>query len=56
MAKIQEETFVIKLSKLVREEVKEPDDIIEDRIILNAESLIQQLVNDPTVIVEIFKE
>lgn len=56
MAKIQEEQFVIKLSKLVRDEVQAPEDIVEDRIIFNAESLIQQLVNDPAVIVEIVKE
>ena len=56
MAKIHEEVFTIKLSKLVRDEVKEPEDIIEDRVIFNAEGLIQQLVNDPSVLVEIIKE
>lgn len=56
MARIQEEVFTIKISKLVRDEVQAPEDIVEDRIIFNAEGLIQQLVNDPTVIVEIYKE
>lgn len=56
MAKIQEEVFKIKLSKLVRDEVKEAEDIVDDRVIFNAESLIQQMVNDPSVLVEIVKE
>jgi hypothetical protein len=56
MARIQEEVFTIKISKLVRDEVQAPEDIVEDRIIFNAEGLIQQLVNDPSVIVEIYKE
>lgn len=55
MAKIQEEVFTIKLSKLVRDEVQAPEDIVEDRIIFNAESLIQQMVNDPSILVEIIK-
>lgn len=56
MARIQEERFVIKLSKLVRDEVQAPEDIIDDRIVFNAESLIQQMVSDPSILVEIIKE
>ena len=56
MAKIQEEVFTIKLSKLVRDEVKEAEDIVDDRVIFNAEGLIQQMINDPSVLVEIIKE
>lgn len=56
MAKIQEEVFIIKISKLVRDEVQAPEDIVEDRIVFNAEGLIQQMISDPSVLVEILKE
>jgi hypothetical protein len=56
MAKIQEEVFIIKISKLVRDEVQAPEDIVEDRTIFNAEGLIQQMISDPSVLVEILKE
>lgn len=56
MAKIQEETFIIKVSKLIRDEVQAPEDIIDDRVIFNAEGLIQQMVSDPSILVEIIKE
>lgn len=55
MAKVQEEIYTIKLSKLLKDEVKEPEDIASDRLASSVESLIQQMV-EPGVVVEVTKD
>ena len=52
MAQIQEETFVIKISKLVRSDVEDAARITDNEFVNNVTAIVQELVGD-SVIVEI---
>lgn len=55
MAKIQEEIYMVKLSRLVKDEVESPEDIGDERLVTNVEGLVQQMINNVAVVVEVEK-
>lgn len=54
MAKIQEEIYVVKLSKLIRNNQEDSATIANDKFNENLETIIQELV-DENVVVEVEK-
>jgi hypothetical protein len=55
MAKIQEEIIVIKVSKLLKDSVAEPAQILDSGSVSSLEAVIQELAGE-NVLVEIAKE
>ncbi len=55
MAKLQEEIIAIKLSKIARDSDEAFDQIISDETSTEIEMLVQQLINDATVVVEVIR-
>lgn len=51
MAKIYEEYLVVKVSKLVREDAAEHE-ILTDDITASLEAVANELINDPSIVVE----
>jgi len=54
MAKIHEELVAIKLSKLVRDN-ESPEQIITEEITATLETVVQEMVNSGSVVVEVIK-
>lgn len=54
MAKIQEEFYVIKLSKLIKNNTEEAEQLTNEEFASTIEAVVQELVGD-TIIVEIEK-
>lgn len=54
MAKIHEEMVAIKLSKLVRDN-ENAEQIISDEIAAALEAVVQEMVNNGSVVVEVIK-
>lgn len=46
MARIQEQVLVLKISKLVKDQVPLSDSVVDADFIANAESVLQELVGD----------
>lgn len=55
MAKIQEEIYMVKLSKLIKDEIENLDELGNDRLIENIEGLVQQMLSDGAILVEVEK-
>ena len=53
MAQIQEQTVVIRLSKLLKSGDKQSANIMAPSVKATIEALVAELVDDPTVIVEV---
>ena len=56
MAKVIEENVVIRLSKLIKDDDNENDNIVTDSIKDTLEEATAQLVNNPLVVVEILTQ
>jgi len=50
MAKLQEQVIVVKFSRLVRDRDPDSDTIVDSEFIVNAESVLQELVGNSATV------
>lgn len=46
MAQVQEQVLIVKVSKLIKDRDHKPESLVDSEFIINAESVLQELVGD----------